>query len=79
MFNPHQKPTGTGYTSTMALLAAAFVFIPATLVMSRPVGYATVSFAVVCSVFCVSLAWSNWKKSSQLSIPSILIQRERAK
>ncbi len=79
MFDPHQKSTGTGYTRTVALLAAAFLFIPGALLMSRPVGYATVSFAAACSVLCVWLAWANWKTSSELTIPSILSQRERAK
>ena len=79
MFDPYQKPTGTGYTRTVALLAVAFVFIPCALMMSRPVRYATVSVAVACSVLCVSLAWANWKKFSQLTIPSILTRRERAK
>ena len=79
MFDPHQKPTGTGYTRSVALLAVAFVFVPWTLMMSRPVGYATFAGAVACSVLCVSLAWANWKKSSELTIPAILSQRERAK
>jgi hypothetical protein len=79
MFDPHQKPTGTGYTSTVALLAVAFVFIPGALMISRPVGYVIVSVAVACSVLCVTFAWANWNKSSQLTMPSILTQRERAK
>jgi hypothetical protein len=79
MFDPHQRSTGTGYTRTVALLAGAFVFIPVALMMSRPVGYATVFVAAACSVLCVWLAWANWKKSSELTIPSILTQRERAK
>lgn len=79
MFDPHQKSTGTGYTRTVALLAVAVVFIPCALMMFRPAGYMSVSVAGACSVFCVSLAWASWKKSSELTIPSILSQRERAK
>lgn len=78
MFDPHQKFTGTGYTSTVALLAVGLVFVPAALLISRPVGYLALSLATVCSVLCVAFAWTNWKKSSQLTIPSILIQREGA-
>ena len=74
-----QKSTGTGYTTTVALLTVAFIFSPAALVVLRPVGYASVSLAIACSGLCVILAWVNWKKSSQLSIPPIAIQRGTAK
>ena len=77
MFNPHQKFTGTGYTRTVALLALGLVFTPCALMMSRPIEYATVSVAAACGILCLSLAWASWKKSSQLSIPSILDQPER--
>jgi hypothetical protein len=30
-------------------------------------------------VLCAGWAWVNWKRSSQLSIPSIASQRETAK
>ena len=46
MFDSNQKPTGTGYTSTVALLAVAFVFSPVVLFISRPVGYVTASLAI---------------------------------
>ena len=74
-----QKSTGTGYTTTVALLTVAFIFSPAALVVLRPVGYASVSLAIACSGLCVILAWVNWKKSSQLSIPSIVSQEGAAK
>jgi len=76
MFDSNQKPTGTGYTSTVALLAVAFVFSPVVLFISRPVGYVTASLAIACSVLCAGWAWVNWKKSSQLSIPSIANETE---
>lgn len=79
MFDPHQKSTGTGYTTTAALLAVAFIFIPAVLVVSRPFGYLSLSLAIACSALCVTLAWVNWKKSSQLSIPSITVPDAKAK
>jgi hypothetical protein len=79
MFDPYEKLIGTGYTSTVALLAVAFVFIPGALFISHPVGYVVVSLAVLCSALCVTFAWANWKKSSQLTMPSIVTQRERSK
>lgn len=66
-----EKPTGTGVTITAAYLLVAFVFSPAVLIMSRPVGPVIVSLAVVCSAICALLAWMNWKKSSRLTIPVI--------
>jgi hypothetical protein len=71
MFQASEKSTGTGYTTTVAFLLVAFVFSPAVLVISRPFGYVSVSLAVTCSAICVVLAWVNWKRSSQLSIPTI--------
>ena len=77
MFDALQKSTGTQYTTTVAFLVVAFIFIPAILVVSR--GYVSISLAIVCSALCVALAWINWKRSSQLSILSIAIQRATAK
>jgi len=47
VFAPQQKSTGTGYTQTIALLAAAFIFIPGLLLMSRPFGYVSLTLAIV--------------------------------
>ncbi len=71
MSDPSQKLTGTGYTATVALLAVAFIFSPAMLVVSRPFGYLSLSLAIACSALCVTVAWFRWKRASQLSIPSI--------
>jgi hypothetical protein len=71
MFASGQKSTGTEYTTTVAFLVVAFIFSPAILLFFRPMGYLSVSLAVACSAICVVMAWVNWKKSSQLSIPSI--------
>jgi hypothetical protein len=75
MFDSHQKSTGTQYTMTVALLAVAFIFSPAALFISRPVGYGSAALAIVCSALCVAWARVNWKKASQLSMPSIASQR----
>ncbi|MBZ5674477.1 MAG: hypothetical protein LAP61_09550 [Acidobacteriia bacterium] len=75
MLESYQKSTGTGYTPTVALLAVAFVFSPALLFISRPFGYGAVTLAAACSTVCAGWAWINWKKSSQLSMPSIMTKR----
>ena len=74
-----QKSMGSGYTTTVAYLAVAFIFSPAVLAVSRPVGYISVSLAIACSAVCIALAWVNWRKSSQLSIASTQSQRAAAK
>jgi len=79
MFDTQQKSTGTGYTTTVAFLVVAFIFIPAALMFSGRYGYVSVSLAIAGSALCVGLAWINWKKSSQLSMPSIAIPEARAK
>jgi hypothetical protein len=79
MFDSHQKSTGTGYILPVALLTVAFIFNPAALVVSRPFGYVSLVLAIVSSALCVTLAWLTWEKSSQLSIPSLVIQRGKAK
>jgi hypothetical protein len=79
MFQPQQKSTGTRYTTTVALLCVAFIFSPAVLLISRPVGYGTLSLAIAGSAACVVLARIAWKRFSQVTIPSIAIQRAGAK
>ena len=74
-----QKSTGTGYTRTVALLAVAFIFVPAVLFMSRPFGYGFASLAGIVSALCAVWAWVNWKKASRLTIPSIASQRVATK
>ncbi len=79
MFDPTLKSTGRQYTTTVALLAVAFIFIPAVLVAERPFGYLFLSLALASSALCVTLAWVHWKRSSQLTIPSIAIRDAEAK
>ena len=79
MFDSGQKSTGTRYTTTVALLIMAFIFCPAVLIASSPVGYVPLSLVIACGALCVMLAWVNWKKSSRLTIPSITIQDTSAK
>ena len=80
MFESNQKPTGTQYTGTIALLAIAFIFSPAAVLVSRPVGYLSLSMAATASVLCVVvLARINWKRNSQLTMPSLETSRARSK
>ncbi len=79
MFEVQQKYTGTSYTTVAALLAVAVIFVPTVLVLSRPFTYLFLFLAIACSAFCVILAYRLWKKLSRLSIPSIAIQKGRAK
>lgn len=71
MFDPSQKSTGTNYTTTVALLFLAVIFSPALWVVSGPTGYPSLVKALSASTLFLGLAWLNWKKSSQLTMPSI--------
>lgn len=79
MFDPHQKPTGTRYSMTVALLVVAFIFSPAVLYVSRPFGYASLALVLACSALCVVLAGIHRKKYSQLTIPSLETPYPRSK
>jgi hypothetical protein len=74
-----QASTGSGYTRTVAYVGVAFIFSPAVLVVSRPVGFIAISLAIACSALCVTLAWLNWRKFSRLSIASAESHRVAAK
>jgi uncharacterized membrane protein len=67
----NESPTGTSYTATAALLILAFIFVPAVLIVSRPVGDMSLLAAIVCSAICIGLARNGWMARSQLSIYSI--------
>lgn len=71
MFTSHEKSTGTQYTVVVASLVSAFVFGPAVIVMSGPLGYASASAAFVLAALGLAVAWLNWKRYAQLTIPSI--------
>lgn len=71
MFPPSSSSTGTTYTATAALFAVAGIFIPAIVLLSSPVTYATLYGAAAGIGMISALAWTNWKRNSNLSIPSI--------
>ena len=79
MLDSYQKSTGTQYTGTAAFLILALIFIPAMLILSRPVSYDFVWLGAICSALCVGCAWRNWKKHSQLTIPSLETLKSRPK
>jgi hypothetical protein len=78
MSDPHQKSTSRDYTTTVAFLAIGFIFSPAMFV-ALGVGYLSLSLAIALTLLCVTLAWVSWKRSTQLSVPSIATQRTEAK
>ncbi len=63
---------GTRYTMTTALLVMAFFFCPAVWMASRPVSNTFLSITIACGALCIILAWFNWKKSSRVTVPSII-------
>ena len=67
----NEKSTGTSYTATAALLILTFIFVPAVLIVSRPVGDMSLLAAIVCSAICIGLARNSWITRSRLSICSI--------
>jgi TRAP-type uncharacterized transport system fused permease subunit len=70
---------GTRYTIMVALLTIAFVFSPTVLMLSHPFGYVAPSFAIACSALCLALAWINWKRHSELTMPSIVARLPRSR
>ena len=79
MFDPYQKLTGTKYTTTAALAAAAVVFSPLVLALSRPPVQNSLLLAGVFSGSCLILAWLIWRKHSRLTIPSFETPSSRVK
>ena len=76
MFDPHLKSTGREYTMTVAWLAIAVIFIPAAYLAVRP-GGPSLLLTFICSMICAVMAWVSWRRSSQLTIPSIAVRKTR--
>lgn len=79
MLVANEKPTGTSYTATAALLILALVFIPAILIASRLIGDFSLAVAIAGSVICLGLARMNWMRLSKLAISSIIDSGKRAR
>jgi hypothetical protein len=76
MFNSHQQSVGRDHTVTVALLAAAFVFIPALVAVSQPLSYLP---AIGGSALCVILACFHWRSTRKASIPATSNEFKAAK
>ena len=76
MFDSSLRPAGSENTVIVALLAAAFIFIPALVAVSQPLSY---SPAIGASTLCVVVAWFHWKRSRRIPIPAIAAKGEAAK
>lgn len=79
MFDSFQQSAGREYTTTVALLAVAFIFIPALVAISQPLSVLSIWAAIVGFTICVALAVIRWKSSAKVSIPSVPTQRGAAK
>jgi hypothetical protein len=79
MLDTQQRSTGTRYTTTVALLMVALLFIPAVLIAYRATGVYPILLAVAASASCLAWARFQWKCRSALTIPSIATEITRAK
>jgi len=78
VFKTSEESMGTEYTTPVALLFVALVFVPLVLFVSRPFENAFALLGLCTSLVCVVLSWSAWKRASALATPSIAdAQRER--
>ncbi len=77
MFVSYQKYSGTSYTTPAALLTMAFVASPAALFVSRSTGFVSLLTAIAFSIVCIGMAWNQWKRHSELTVPSLVAQPVR--
>lgn len=78
MLNTGKRYVGRRYAMTAAMLVVACGVSPAILLVSYP--YPTVAASLValaCSTICAGIAFIDWKRSSELTIPSIASPRAR--
>jgi len=71
MFTTGEKSTGTAYTTTVAFLIVALVFVPAALLFIDNFGSVAIGLAMIGSLACMGMAWLSWRKSSRLTMPAI--------
>ena len=74
MFDSETKYAGRHYTTTIAWIAVAVVFIPAMIFALRP-NYLTLCLAFIGSAICLAMAWVSWRKSSRLETAAIAAQQ----
>jgi len=78
LFDSTPHSAAREHTTTVALLALAFIFIPALTAVSQPFSYVSVSFAISGSAVCVILAWIQ-SRPPKVCIPAIANERGAAK
>jgi hypothetical protein len=72
VFASFHKPASSDYTVTVALLTAAFVFIPALVAISQPVSY---WLPLAVSTVCVILAFFHSRQMQRATIaPPVVAQ-----
>ena len=79
MFDSDQKSTGTGYTTTLPIMAFCPVAYHGRYLLSGRLGRLTASWGTFLFRWPSlaarnAWAWVDWKKSSRLTIPSVAIQ-----
>jgi hypothetical protein len=79
VFDSHLKSTGRDYSLTIALLAVGALLVPASMFANRAAGSGALTIAAAGSLVCLVLAWVNWKRNSQLTIPTIEDERTTTK
>jgi len=67
LFDSHHHPVGRDHTVTVALITAAFVFVPALVLISQPVTYWP---GIGASVLCVLLAFLHSRNMHRAFIAS---------
>lgn len=76
MFDTSLHSTGREHTITIALLAAAFIFIPALVAVWQPSNYLP---AIGASALCVTLAWFDWRRSQKIPTSPIAMKGKATK
>ncbi len=61
----------TKYTATVAFLVMGFIVSPAVLLASRSLNYTSLSVAIAFSALCGAMAWNQWKRHTEVAVPSI--------
>ena len=79
MLNTWEKSTGTEYTTPVALLSVALLFVPLVMFVSSPFGNGFGFLAACTSLLCLVLSWTAWKRTSALTIPSIAVASRQAR
>lgn len=77
MTSTRQKYPDTQQASAIGFLVLALVLSPALIVLSRPLGAASVSFAAVFSALGIVLAWFVWARDSRQPRMSVVTQQKR--